>query len=350
MNVILLPSDEFLLCCWLVSISFMYHLYCQLTGFFIWWNVPGVLCECKVMNLEESCEKNCSKGNLGVDPVNAFCDENSNLIVSDCIEKDDVSDGNNWQGNDGCNFYPPPGKNFYLNRLEFMNQDLSGGDKSISLNELINPIESVTGMFIATFTSDIQWWVCLIFPNVLFSYDDVLILIIFSMHFTPDMCFSLCLHTCLIFCWQPAMCTLINIILMDIFNSISRVALEVVLFTFPNCIVFLGSCHIARFLYIFLLQSLVRIPRDAGVQSQMKEYLCVTKIILTRIILTLTYVILHWLNKNNYDMIISGCTCQRSSCFCQSRDLESRRSFEVCKHTYSEHFSLLTLVFIYASL
>ncbi|XP_050899427.1 uncharacterized protein LOC127106180 isoform X2 [Lathyrus oleraceus] len=118
----------------------------------------GVLCESKVMNLEESGEKNCPKGKLGVDRVNGYCDENSKLIVSDCIEKDNVSDGNNWQGNDGCNFYPPPGKNFYLNRLEFMNQDSLGADKSISLNELIHPIESVTGMFIATFTSDIQWF------------------------------------------------------------------------------------------------------------------------------------------------------------------------------------------------
>ncbi|CAK8579070.1 unnamed protein product [Lathyrus sativus] len=119
---------------------------------------PGVLCESKVMNLEESGEKTCPEGKLGVDCVNVFCDENSNLIVSDCIEKDNVSDGNKWQGNDGFNIYPPPGKNFYLNRLEFMNQDSSGADKSISLNELINPIESVTGMFIATFTSDIQWF------------------------------------------------------------------------------------------------------------------------------------------------------------------------------------------------
>lgn len=145
----------------------------------------GVRCESKVMNLEESGEKICAEGRLGVDRVNTFCMENSNLIVSDCIEKDNISDGNNWQGNDGCNFYPPPGKNFYLNRLEFMNQDSSGAGNSISLNELINPIESLTGMFIATFTSDIQWWVCLNFLDILFSYDDVHILFIFSIRFTP---------------------------------------------------------------------------------------------------------------------------------------------------------------------
>ncbi|WJX47851.1 hypothetical protein P8452_34493 [Trifolium repens] len=125
----------------------------------------ALLCESKGMDLEENGVNFCPKGNLDVDcgnNVNAFADKNLNLVVSDSIEKDNVSsDGNNVQGGNGCNFYPPPGKNFYLNRLEFMNHDLSGLDKSISLNELIHPIESATRMFIATFTSDIPWWSCL---------------------------------------------------------------------------------------------------------------------------------------------------------------------------------------------
>lgn len=97
---------------------------------------------------------------LGVDYVNAFGDKNLNLTVSDSIEKDNVSsDSDNEQGTNQHDFYPPPGKNFYLNRLEYMNHDSSSGlDKSISLTELIHPIESVTRMFIATFTSDIPWF------------------------------------------------------------------------------------------------------------------------------------------------------------------------------------------------
>ncbi|KAL2342846.1 hypothetical protein Fmac_004131 [Flemingia macrophylla] len=59
----------------------------------------------------------------------------------------------------------PPGKNFYLNRLEFMNCNSSAQHPSISLPELIHPVESVSRMFIATFTSDIKW--CPQFPETI---------------------------------------------------------------------------------------------------------------------------------------------------------------------------------------
>ncbi|TKY60505.1 Tyrosyl-DNA phosphodiesterase 1 [Spatholobus suberectus] len=58
----------------------------------------------------------------------------------------------------GDDVYPPPGKNFYLNRLEFMNRDSLACCRSISLPELIHPVESLSRMFIATFTSDIKWF------------------------------------------------------------------------------------------------------------------------------------------------------------------------------------------------
>lgn len=53
----------------------------------------------------------------------------------------------------------PPGKKFYLNRLGFMEDDCSSGHgtESISLQELLHPVESISQMFIATFTSDILW-------------------------------------------------------------------------------------------------------------------------------------------------------------------------------------------------
>lgn len=50
----------------------------------------------------------------------------------------------------------PPGKKFYLNRLEFMDLTSLNYDV-ISLPELLYPVESISRMFIATFTSDILW-------------------------------------------------------------------------------------------------------------------------------------------------------------------------------------------------
>ncbi|KAH9618762.1 hypothetical protein KSS87_006781 [Heliosperma pusillum] len=52
----------------------------------------------------------------------------------------------------------PPGKNFYLNRLDSMQQSSSGQESVVSLPELLHPIDSISRMFIATFTSDIKWF------------------------------------------------------------------------------------------------------------------------------------------------------------------------------------------------
>ncbi|XP_068470706.1 uncharacterized protein [Phaseolus vulgaris] len=61
-------------------------------------------------------------------------------------------------GSGSDNVYPQPGKNFYLNRLEFMNHGSSACHRSISLPELIHPLENISRIFIATFTSDIKWF------------------------------------------------------------------------------------------------------------------------------------------------------------------------------------------------
>jgi len=159
------------------------------TGIDLVQSSSGLLCKSKGIDLEENGGNFYRKGDLGVDCFNAFGDKNLNLAVSDSIEKDNVSsDSDNEQGTNQHDFYPPPGKNFYLNRLEYMNHDSSSGlEKSISLTELIHPIESVTRMFIATFTSDIPWWGCLKFPNVLFSFADILI--VFQTILVVDLCF-----------------------------------------------------------------------------------------------------------------------------------------------------------------
>ncbi|KAL5795406.1 hypothetical protein ACOSQ2_000226 [Xanthoceras sorbifolium] len=51
----------------------------------------------------------------------------------------------------------PPGKKFYLNRLEFM--DCGSTERTcISLPELLHPVESISQIFVATFTSDVLWF------------------------------------------------------------------------------------------------------------------------------------------------------------------------------------------------
>ncbi|KAK7399309.1 hypothetical protein VNO78_10490 [Psophocarpus tetragonolobus] len=96
---------------------------------------------------------------VGVD----VADEIPNVTtVLDSVREDKhnpPSVGGDWQGqrHSGADVYPPPGKNFYLNRLEFMN-DGSACHRSISLPGLIHPVETVSRMFIATFTSDIKWF------------------------------------------------------------------------------------------------------------------------------------------------------------------------------------------------
>lgn len=52
----------------------------------------------------------------------------------------------------------PPGKKFYLNRLQFRGQDIEEIADVVSLPELFHPIESLKRVFIATFTSDISWF------------------------------------------------------------------------------------------------------------------------------------------------------------------------------------------------
>ncbi|KAK2976624.1 hypothetical protein RJ640_021426 [Escallonia rubra] len=54
---------------------------------------------------------------------------------------------------------PAPGKKFYLNRLHFMGHSYSEQENVISLPELLYPVEGLLRIFIATFTSDILWFV-----------------------------------------------------------------------------------------------------------------------------------------------------------------------------------------------
>ncbi|KAL5700499.1 hypothetical protein ACHQM5_025934 [Ranunculus cassubicifolius] len=51
-----------------------------------------------------------------------------------------------------------PGKNFFLNRLDFKGSKSSDKNMVVSLPELLSPVKSLSRMFIATFTSDILWF------------------------------------------------------------------------------------------------------------------------------------------------------------------------------------------------
>ncbi|EOY22697.1 Forkhead-associated domain-containing protein / FHA domain-containing protein, putative isoform 1 [Theobroma cacao] len=51
-----------------------------------------------------------------------------------------------------------PGKMFYLNRLAYLDCGSSNHHTLVSLHELLYPVESISKIFIATFTSDILWF------------------------------------------------------------------------------------------------------------------------------------------------------------------------------------------------
>ncbi|KAF6163787.1 hypothetical protein GIB67_012146 [Kingdonia uniflora] len=50
------------------------------------------------------------------------------------------------------------GKKFFLNRLDCMNSSSTKEHMAVSLPELLHPVETLSGMFIATFTSDVSWF------------------------------------------------------------------------------------------------------------------------------------------------------------------------------------------------
>ncbi|XP_027341229.1 uncharacterized protein LOC113854452 isoform X2 [Abrus precatorius] len=119
----------------------------------------AILCDSKVMNLEGKSHGFRRKEEVRVSCLDGVGDEVRNVMLLDSVGKNDPpSVGDCWQEKHGGNVYSPPGKNFYLNRLEFMDHVSSGLHRSISLPELIHPVESISRMFIATFTSDIKWF------------------------------------------------------------------------------------------------------------------------------------------------------------------------------------------------
>ncbi|KAI4343525.1 hypothetical protein L6164_010864 [Bauhinia variegata] len=100
----------------------------------------------------------CQEGNVEVAPENDIFVKNPNSNFSNSVCKDNHPLGGNEQEKHVGIFYSSPGKNFFLNRLEFANYGSSVLDNAISLPELLYPVQSITRMFIATFTSEIKWF------------------------------------------------------------------------------------------------------------------------------------------------------------------------------------------------
>ncbi|KAJ7945195.1 Tyrosyl-DNA phosphodiesterase [Quillaja saponaria] len=84
--------------------------------------------------------------NIGIVSDNAIADNDTNISSSKSV------------GNKHGKIASPPGKNFYLNRLDFIDCLSSAHHTVISLPELLYPVENISQMFIATFTSDINWF------------------------------------------------------------------------------------------------------------------------------------------------------------------------------------------------
>ncbi|GER44049.1 tyrosyl-DNA phosphodiesterase [Striga asiatica] len=74
-------------------------------------------------------------------------------VSIDSAQHGEFQDDNN---SGGCIL--PPGNKFYLNRLQFGDQEIVENDGEVSLPELFHPVESLERVFIATFTCDILWF------------------------------------------------------------------------------------------------------------------------------------------------------------------------------------------------
>ncbi|XP_065872061.1 uncharacterized protein [Euphorbia lathyris] len=97
------------------------------------------------------------KGNSGVhlgDDVSNNC---NNMSENHTVEENAPRLGDAQTESMGTS-RKPPGKKFYLNRLHFMDHSSICGQNVISLPELLHPIENLERIFIATFTSDVLWF------------------------------------------------------------------------------------------------------------------------------------------------------------------------------------------------
>ncbi|XP_038709596.1 uncharacterized protein LOC120004342 isoform X2 [Tripterygium wilfordii] len=95
------------------------------------------------------------KDTIGVPPENTVTNDTANTSLLNLLVEEHASQSDVTQKKLCGSSCSAPGKKFLLNRLEFM---ASGCPTMISLPELFYPLESISQIFIATFTSDILWF------------------------------------------------------------------------------------------------------------------------------------------------------------------------------------------------
>ncbi|GFZ17281.1 forkhead-associated domain-containing protein [Actinidia rufa] len=111
--------------------------------------------ECENVN----CSNLLQTEDVGAPPANCAVNGKPKTLYSDSI----VGKNNPWfySGSNGKNWsgiISPPGNKFYLNRLQSMGHGSLDHHAVVSLPELLYPIGSLLQIFIATFTSDILWF------------------------------------------------------------------------------------------------------------------------------------------------------------------------------------------------
>ena len=108
--------------------------------------------------IEIASELNHSPASVPVPPAYVIASAKPKTMPSNSMDKENDPQSHVVPQNETCGTsFSPPGKKFYLNRLEFMNYSSSGNHTVISLPELLFPVENLSRIFVATFTSDVLW-------------------------------------------------------------------------------------------------------------------------------------------------------------------------------------------------
>ncbi|XP_020680271.1 uncharacterized protein LOC110097942 [Dendrobium catenatum] len=83
--------------------------------------------------------------------------QNEKILAVDHVGNAETSPSSLERGNNLCSSFSN-GQSFSLNRLEFMAHDTSYQHTEVTLMELLDPVESLVQVFIATFTCDVSWF------------------------------------------------------------------------------------------------------------------------------------------------------------------------------------------------
>lgn len=113
--------------------------------------------ECDLVNSRAHNDHLFHKDSVGDPDKNAIAEDKSKRFSLNSVGRENATQFNRMDKRKSWGSSRlPPGKKFYLNRLEFMDFT-SSNHNVISLPELLCPVESISRIFIATFTSDILW-------------------------------------------------------------------------------------------------------------------------------------------------------------------------------------------------